>query len=120
MNPTPNNDRGLSLTLRQHNGAIVGSLSGEAGLDQEGLLRRHMKALAAGTEPLVVLELAGVTFLSSIGLRALLELRHELKAFGRRLVLANISPVVSSVLQQTKLNSQFEIAPTVDQGLHHS
>ena len=57
----------------------------------------------------VVLNLAGVTFIDSSGLRALLLLRAGLEAAGRDLMLINPSERVLGLLDLTATRSAFEI-----------
>lgn len=61
-----------------------------------------------GTSPITI-DLAGVDFMDSTGLRALLEARTAAAQAGRPFALARPSPAVSRVLELVDLMSEFEV-----------
>jgi anti-anti-sigma factor len=68
----------------------------------------------------VVLDLARVKFLTSLGLQALLHFRRHLRPRGGQLLLCNLSPTVADVLFTTRVASAsesdilpFRLAPDV-------
>jgi len=62
----------------------------------------------------VVLELSGVTFVSSAGLGELVRITAQANSQSARVLLASLSPFVAGVLETTKLSRFFEIAADVD------
>lgn len=58
---------------------------------------------------IVLLDLAGVTFVDSTGLRSLLAASRRAQVDGRRLALANPSPVVRRLLDITATSDLFEL-----------
>jgi len=58
------------------------------------------------------LDLAGVTFLDSSALGALLQLREQAEELGRRLELHNPSALVLKSLRATSLDRLFSLHPT--------
>lgn len=57
----------------------------------------------------IVMDLSGVGFIDSSGIRALLNLQSESQSSSKRLVLRNISPSIRRVLDLVGLADQFEI-----------
>ena len=60
-----------------------------------------------------VMEMSGVTLLSAVGLRVVLDLQNRLAAAGARLVLAAPSHQVRRVLAVTELDTRLPTEPTV-------
>jgi serine/threonine-protein kinase RsbW len=73
-------------------------------------------AVAAGARH-VLLDLGGVTFMSSTGLRALLLVRKELLAHGGQLRLCNLQPHVQEVFTLTGFTQVFAIHHTREEAL---
>jgi anti-anti-sigma factor len=61
-----------------------------------------------------ILDFAGVRYLSSMGLRALVKAEKRLRARHGALVLANVSTPVRHVLEMARLDTVIRIAPSVD------
>jgi anti-sigma B factor antagonist len=59
----------------------------------------------------VALDLAGVPYCDSMGISALLGIRQACRQAGCRLILANLSPPVQTVLTITGLNEWIEVPP---------
>jgi serine/threonine-protein kinase RsbW len=73
-------------------------------------------ALAAGARH-ILLDLGGVTFMSSSGLRALLLVRKELVNHGGQLRLCNLQPHVQEVFTLTGFTQVFAIHHTREDAL---
>jgi anti-anti-sigma factor len=94
---TANADRGvLVLTLTQP------ELRGE---DMCAAVQEELcaAAAAAGESPRVAVDFRNVTFLTSLGISALLGFRRRLLPVGGRLLLCGLSPAVAEVLFATRL-----------------
>jgi len=59
----------------------------------------------------VALDFGGVTFIDSSGIGALVLLRKEALAAGKRLGLANVGPATNRLLQMTGLEGAFDMLP---------
>ena len=67
--------------------------------------------------PAVVLDLTGVEFIDSTGLTVLLNGLRSVTLRGGRLALAISNPTVLRLFEITRLDSTFDIAPTLDEAL---
>ena len=65
---------------------------------------------ASVTAPVIVLDIGGVRFLDSAGIRGLLRRRADAEAAGRRLVLVNPTDWVWQILRATGLLATFGLA----------
>jgi anti-anti-sigma factor len=98
----------LSITLPEIRGDSVA----------EDLNREFHAALDRTGAGKVVIDFKVVQYFSSVGFRPLLSLLQRLNAAGGRIVLCNLSPVVSEVLQVTRFidtsgshSAPFEVQP---------
>lgn len=90
---------------REVNGTVVIVARGE--LDLVGAPRLLQAIPAEGSSP-VVLDLEGVQFMDSSGLRSLLEARQACVDAGRGFAIARPSDAVNRVLELVDLTREFE------------
>jgi anti-sigma B factor antagonist len=104
----------FALEEEHRGGAVVLRLSGEVDVAASGAVRARVDGAAAG--PFVV-DLSGVSFVDSSGLRELLRARMECERLGGRLVLACVPPVLDRLLDLTGTTAMFVVEPTVEAAL---
>jgi anti-sigma B factor antagonist len=63
--------------------------------------------------PALVLDLAGVEYISSVGLRVLMIAAKELHASQRKLAVAALQPVVGEILSISRFNLILDVFPSV-------
>ena len=83
------------------------ALRGEIDMDTADHLHHVVSATLRAAGERVVLDMAGVTFLGSCGIRALVLQQTAAEADGRRLVLRDARPIVRRVLELTGLADVF-------------
>lgn len=71
--------------------------------------------LSKGTEPRLVVDLSGVEYVSSAGLRVFLMLAKKVKATGGKLALCGLPPSVKQVFDLAGFTALFMVEPGVDQ-----
>jgi anti-sigma B factor antagonist len=79
-------------------------------------LRPHLGRCATAQDQLV-LDLSGVDYISSAGLRVLMLARKQAKAQGGTLVVAGLTPVVKEIFEISRFSVVFEIFPSVREAL---
>jgi anti-anti-sigma factor len=79
-------------------------------------LAPHLAACAAGRDR-VVLDLAGVEYISSVGLRVLMLASKQAKAQGGSLAVADLQPVVREIFEFSRFNLVLEVFPTLREAL---
>jgi anti-anti-sigma factor len=87
----------VSWTIEHSPGTSAVTISGEIDLSVADGLKSALYG-SPGLEERVQLDLREVTFIDSIGLRLLLELKRAIEAAGGDLVLTSVSAAVSRVL----------------------
>jgi anti-anti-sigma factor len=90
-------------------------LEGEADVHAVGRMQFILIRLVARRTPLVVVDLSGLTFLSSLAMGALVGFRRDLGRWGGRVKLAAIPPVIYESLKTSRLDMLFEICATVEE-----
>jgi anti-sigma B factor antagonist len=104
-------DLAVERTERQ-DGACV-AVAGE--VDAYTAPRMLAELLAAlETDARLTVDLAGVTFMDSQGLAALLRARQEAERRGGQLRLERVSPRVRKLLELTRLDTVFPLPPAAD------
>src|SRR5262249_28120870 len=73
--------------------------------------------LVARRVPLVVVDLSGLTVLSSLAMGALVGFRRDLGRWGGRVKLAAIPPAIYESLEAARLHMLFEVCATVEEAL---
>jgi anti-sigma B factor antagonist len=113
-------DPAMELTARHLTGVVVLSPVGRIGHDEAEpfryALKAHLDACSAGTDA-VVLDLAGVEYVSSAGLRALLLAARQVKGQGGTLVVAALQPFVREVFEISRFTLLFRVFDAVRDAL---
>jgi len=72
---------------------------------------------AGSAKNAVILDFAGVEYISSVGLRVLMIAAKQMKGHGARIVIAAPQPVVAEILAISRFDRVLEIAPSVRKAL---
>ena len=76
----------------------------------------HLAGVAAGRDRAVI-DLAGVEYISSVGLRVLMLASKQVKAQGGALAVADLQPVVREIFEISRFNLVLEVFPTLREAL---
>jgi anti-anti-sigma factor len=100
---------GLTVTIEQRTAETTIVLVGELDLASSGILDGAAQSLLPLTAPVVV-DVAGLTFIDSTGLRSLLRLHEDsMAASGVGIRLTNVNVAVHRLLELTGLLGTFEV-----------
>ena len=100
----PHNNDSLSVEMAE-DGAIV--VSGDVDIAGGPILQAAL--LQRGRDDRLVIDLGGVSFMDSSGLRNLLVASRRARQRGADLVLRNVGPVVWRLLEITRTAGQFAV-----------
>jgi anti-sigma B factor antagonist len=73
--------------------------------------------LAAANDEHMVLDLSGLEYVSSAGLRCFMLAAKQARSKGGRIVLAALRPVVAEIFQISRFDMVFEVFPSVREAL---
>ncbi len=106
----------MEFVLRQEGRSLVVAFADRVNLegDESAAFKDRLKSLIADGADRVVVDFGNVGFMDSQGLGALISCLKTLKQGQGRIVLANLSEPVDSVLQVTRLRRVFEVRPNVE------
>jgi anti-sigma B factor antagonist/stage II sporulation protein AA (anti-sigma F factor antagonist) len=110
----------MDLAARRFGNTIVlspaGRLDHAAAEGFQGALLGQMGTCKPGQD-LLVLDFSGVSYIASIGLRALMIASKQAKAQGGILVIAALQPVVREIFEISRFTVVFTIFPSVRDAL---
>ena len=113
LGPTAREGRLRLRVRRPGSGVVVVQVSGALDAEGERFLAEPMRQRLAGTASKVVLDLSGVSFVDSAGVRVLLEAANRAECKGKEFVLVSCPPV-DRLLWLLGLTERFAYAPTVE------
>ena len=103
----------MDVSSRQEQGRAVVSVRGEVDLYTSPALRDALAAAFARRESTVIVDLSEVTYMDSSGIATLVVAHGAARKSAGRLVLAGLTDRVREVFKLARLESVFELAPTV-------
>ena len=104
----------LQLSTRRADGRAVVAVGGEVDLETASQLGEHALNAVREVSPHVALDLAGVTFMDSTGLKVLLSIQRRADLAGGSLVLAGAARSVRRILALTGLDQTFALYDSLD------
>ena len=99
----------LAFHVERRPHLLLVAIGGEASFDQAEVISAQLLHIPLGAYSLVVLDLAGLTFLSSLAMGALVAYRRGLLRRGVELRLANVQAQVWLALESAGLGKLFEL-----------
>src|SRR5215213_8165935 len=99
----------FEVTIEERGGSAHVALRGELDISTATKLEEDLERIEAGGPPLLVIDLSGLDFMDSTGLRLLIGADARARAQGRRLVLVQGNDMVQRVLRLTRLDERLEI-----------
>ena len=107
----------LNISSRKEGSATVVQVSGRIDADAAPGFELSCVQLVRGAENLVILDLGGVSYISSGGLRSLLVIGKYQQQRGGVLRLANLTPTVAQLFEQSRFDSLFQCFDSVEKAV---
>lgn len=101
--------KGLTVEVRQTGPASVITVTGSADIAESEKLQAALDQLTVRRVGLIVLDLAGMDFICSVGLGAIITAHLKGRHHKARIRLVNPQPAVRQVLETTRLTKLFPI-----------
>ncbi len=105
------------LSVRRKDGYTIATISGEIDIARTPVLREQLLGLLRPGASRLIVDLSGVTFCDASGLAVLVGVDRRVGLLGGGLRLAAPTPLISTVLRLTGLDSRFEIFATVPEAI---
>ena len=106
-----------AFSVRRSDGYAIVTISGEIDIARAPALREQLIGLLRPGASRLVVDLSGVTFCDASGLAVLVGVARRVGLLGGVLRLAAPTPLVSTVLRLTGLDSRFEIFAGVPEAI---
>ena len=106
----------ITTSVARRDGAAVVSIGGEIDLSTAPAFEKAIAEALEHRPAVLAIELSGVTFMASVGLRVLAATNEKVGASTRIAVVAN-NPAASRPIQLTGLDNVVELFPTLDAAL---
>ena len=110
----------MNLSSRRYAKAVVVQVGGRLDQDTCGAFTDQIGAVveaAAREGGAVVLDLSGLEYVSSAGLRCFMLASRQAKAQHGRIVVAALQPMVAEIFEISHFNLVFQVFPTVREAL---
>ncbi len=107
----------MQIKTRQQGTTTIVEIEGRLDTANHAAFEAGINALLASGSPAFVFDCAGLVYVSSAGLRALLSLRKRTHATGIRMRLCRLQPAVAGVFEISGFTGIFELYPSLEQAL---
>ena len=107
----------LDLEEREVNGVTVVDVTGKMTTTTSPEADSYLKELLADGVSQLLLNLEGVDFIASTGLRVILATGKKLMATGGRLALCSLNPTVADVFRLSGFGQMFDVFDTEEEAL---
>ncbi len=96
---------------------IVCYMEGEIDINTAPSIKKSFEKVLQKQAKKVIINFKGVTYIDSSGLATLVEILKNMKQYGGRLRLTNLTSKIKSLFEITKLDRLFEILPEEEEAL---
>ena len=110
----------MEVAQARYADVLVIAVAGRVDHANAELFKARLWPLLAGCRPgrdQLVLDLGGLEYISSAGLRVLMLAAREVKAQGGVLVVCGLQPVVREIFEISRFNVVFRVLPDVSRAL---
>ena len=99
----------MPIKIDNKNGLVVCYVEGEVDVNSSPDIKKSFDKLLVKKTPKIVINLSKVSYVDSSGLATLVEILKNMRSYGGRMRLTNLSSKVKSLFEITKLDKLFEI-----------
>ena len=104
----------MSVKVEEKNGLTVCGIDGEIDINTSPDIKKQFDKLLSRKTLKIVINLSKVTYVDSSGLATLVEILKNMRSYGGRMRLSNMSSKIKSLFEITKLDKLFEIMADED------
>ncbi len=101
----------------QQRSTLVVRISGSAGISAADDLERAVRLIKVRRPRHLVIDLAGLSFIASLGLGLLVSLSAAIKSDGGTIRFAGATPAIGEVIRRCKLDRVLPVYESVDEAL---
>ena len=95
--------------MENRNGLVVCQVDGEIDINTAPDMKKSFDKMISKREPKIIVNFSKVTYVDSSGLATLVEILKNMRSYGGKMKLTNLSPKIKSLFEITKLEKLFDI-----------
>lgn len=99
----------MAIKTENKNGTTVCYVEGEIDINTSPDIKKNFEKILSKKTPSMVINFSKVTYVDSSGLATLVEILKDMRTYGGKMKLSNLSPKIKSLFEITKLEKLFEI-----------
>jgi anti-sigma B factor antagonist len=107
----------MAVKIETKSGLTVCYIEGEIDINSSPDIKKVFDKVVSKKVPKIVINLERVTYVDSSGLATLVEILKNMKSYGGRMRLVNLSSKVKSLFEITKLEKLFEIMASEEEAI---
>jgi anti-sigma B factor antagonist len=107
----------MKIVHKKQDDILIVSVNGSLDAHTSGFAEKEMDILFKKSKYRFLLDLSGVEYLSSTGLRVLLALTKQVKQMGGKIVLCRLAPFIKEIFEVTGFTTFIPIHESVEEGL---
>lgn len=107
----------MAVKTETKNGLMVCYIEGEIDINSSPDIKKVFDKIISKKTSKMVINLAKVTYVDSSGLATLVEILKNMKTYGGRMRLVNLSSKIKSLFEITKLEKLFEIMASEEEAI---
>ncbi len=108
----------MQINVEEKNGISVFRMEGDIDINTSPEVKKSLDQAISAKKDKIVINLGKVGYVDSSGLATLVEILKNLRGYGGKLKLTNLSPKVMGLFEITKLNKLFDIADGEENALN--
>ena len=99
----------MQIKVDEKNGISIFRMEGDIDINTSPGMKKSFDKAISEKKDRIIINLKGVEYVDSSGLATLVEILKNLRGYGGKLKLTNLSPKVMGLFEITKLNKLFDI-----------
>ena len=104
----------IEIAETKERGTVILQVAGRLDAATAGVLDARLRAMLAAGEKRIVLEVSGLEYVSSAGLRVILMLSKLLRAANGKFAMAEMRPMVQEVFDLAGFSTLCQVCPSRD------
>ncbi len=101
----------MHIQVEESNGISIFRIEGDIDINSSPEVKKSFDAAIKGKKEKILVNLESVNYVDSSGLATLVEILKNMRSYGGKLKLTNLSPKVRGLFEITKLDKLFDIVP---------
>lgn len=108
----------MQINVEEKNGVTIFRMSGDIDINSSPDVKKSFDAAISGKKDKIVINLGEVSYVDSSGLATLVEILKNIRPYGGKMKITDLSPKVKGLFEITKLDKLFDIAGEEDEAVN--